>query len=78
MVGHKLLPVYNRGGMLTRLFTKICNKMAIKMTQNCCDDGSLKFLVVEYTSVQWHCGSSSFAKLRMLLFESGRTALYWA
>ena len=75
-IGHELLPVYNRGGMLTWLFTKIGKKIEIKMAQNCCDDGSLNFLGVEYKSVQWHYGSSSSAKLRMLLLESGRTASY--
>lgn len=44
MIGHKLLPVYNRGGMPTWLFTKIGKKIEIKMAQNCCDDGSLNFL----------------------------------
>ena len=77
MIGHKLLPVYNRGGMLTWLFTKIGKKIEIKMAQNCCEDGSLNFLGVEYKSVQWHYGSSSSAKLRMLLLESERIASYW-
>jgi hypothetical protein len=72
MVGHKLLPVYNRGGMLTWLFTKIGKKMEIKMISVL-----LWRREFEYTTARWHCGSSSSAKLRMLLLESGRIASYW-
>lgn len=55
------------GGCSPGSSPKIGKEMEMKMTQNCCDDGSLKLLGVEYKSVQWHCGSSSSAKLRMLL-----------
>ena len=37
-IGHELLPVYNRGGMLTWLFTKIGNEWTSRCFQNRCED----------------------------------------
>jgi hypothetical protein len=58
--------------MLTCLFTKIGKKMEIKMISVL-----LWRWEFEYTTVLWQCASSSSAKLRMLLLESGKTAFYW-